>query len=210
MSVGRLTRDEKRARTRESLIDAAGREFAERGFHGASLDHIAEVAGFSKGAIYSNFASKEDLFLAVLDRHNEEQRASLAETLARGTTVEERLAAVGAWFRRVLETDREWTLLALEFTMYAARNPEVRSALADRDAETRQRITELIGAQAADLGLDLPVPAPTIATAILAMGTGLSITRLIDGDDVPDAVFPTAVALLLGVGLGEPSPEAER
>ena len=45
-----MTRDEKRARTRESLIDAAGREFAERGFHGASLDHIAEVAGFSKGA----------------------------------------------------------------------------------------------------------------------------------------------------------------
>ena len=72
----RLTRAESRQRTRDQLIDSAAKVFAERGYHAASIDEIAEDAGFSKGAVYANFPTKEQLFLAVMDRQQKLQQQS--------------------------------------------------------------------------------------------------------------------------------------
>lgn len=199
MTGSRLTRDEKRAQTRESLMEAASVVFARRGYHAASLDDIAEAAGFSKGAIYSNFESKEDLFLAVLQRHDEEQRATLALALGEGHTLAERLENLGRWFRLLMETERDWALLTLEFTMYAARNPKLRDALAEREAESLRSVTALIGHQASELGLDLPADPGLLAEIVLALGSGLSERRLLADEALRDDLFPTAVALVLGL-----------
>lgn len=193
----RLTRDEKRAQTRDALIDAAARVFARQGFHGASLDEIADAAGFSKGAIYSNFDSKEDLFLQVLDHHDRQQQAALAEVLASVSTLEERLRSLGEWFDRTVEEERDWSLLTLEFSMYAARNPSLREALAAYHRESKQAVANLIERQAAELGFPLADDPIRLAQAVQALGTGISIYRLVDADAMAKDLFPMAVARLL-------------
>lgn len=203
MGPVRLTRDEKRAQTRDALIEAAARVFARQGFHGASLDEIAEAAGFSKGAIYSNFVSKEDLFLQVLDHHDRQQRDVLTEVLARGSTLDERLRSLGEWFDRMVEEERDWSLLTLEFSMYAARNPSLREALAAHHRESKQAVANLIARQSADLGFPLADDPARLAQAIQALGTGISLHRLVDPQAMSADLFPTAVARLLGL---EPPP----
>lgn len=202
----RLSRDEKRAQTREALIDAAARVFARQGFHGASLDEIAEAAGFSKGAIYSNFESKEDLFLQVLDHHDRQQRASLSGVLARGATLEERLRALGEWFDRTVEQERDWSLLTLEFSMYAARNPSLREALAAQHHSSQRAVAELIERQSADLGFPIADDPAVVAQAIQALGTGISLHRLVDPDAMANDLFSMAVARLLGLEPPRPDP----
>ena len=82
VSAGPLTPDKRRELTRRHLLDAAAGEFARQGFHGASLDAVAAAAGFTKGAVYSNFSSKADLFLAVIDDRMERQAETLNEEIA--------------------------------------------------------------------------------------------------------------------------------
>src|SRR5574341_942153 len=90
MARRRLNREQKKTLTRERLLKAAERVFARRGYGGASLDDVAEEAGFSKGAIYSNFKNKEDLFLALVDQHIEERVRDIQRTLATGGQANER------------------------------------------------------------------------------------------------------------------------
>ena len=82
MTTARLTRAERREQTRDDLIAAADRLFVEGGFHATSLDQIAAAAGYTKGAVYSNFASKEDLFFAVYERRAEVSQAQMRELAA--------------------------------------------------------------------------------------------------------------------------------
>ncbi|HEX9684168.1 MAG TPA: TetR/AcrR family transcriptional regulator [Acidimicrobiales bacterium] len=194
----RMTRDEKRAQTRERLLEAAATVFARQGYAAASLDEIADAAGYSKGAIYSNYHSKEALFLAVLERHDAEQTASLGATLRVGGTLEERLASLGRWFRHQLDEEQDWALLSFEFTMYAARNPELAKALTERSRVFRTSVIGLVEGQASELGIDLPAPAHRIADMVLALGTGISVHRLTDTSVGGDGLFADAVALLLG------------
>src|SRR2546421_12569390 len=93
MAVGTSIREEQRALTRARLLDAAKRVFARRGFHGASLDEIAREAGATTGAIYSNFAGKEDLFLALFEEHVASQVRKYRELFAQGQDLEERSRA---------------------------------------------------------------------------------------------------------------------
>src|ERR1700724_3041427 len=88
--AGRLTREQSKANTRERLLDAARSVFASSGFHGASVEEIASRAGFSTGALYSNFDGKEDLFLALMEREIEEHSREIAAAVARRASVAER------------------------------------------------------------------------------------------------------------------------
>src|SRR5512134_2307098 len=112
----RLTRSESKAATREELLEAARRVFLDRGYHGASLDLVAREAGYTKGAVYSAFANKADLFLAVYDREQERRRATLEHVTRSGdpTTQAE------DWLERV-RSERPWVLALLEFRLHAAR-----------------------------------------------------------------------------------------
>src|SRR5580658_225639 len=125
MTFEPLTADRRRQQTRDYLLQAAAQVFADRGFHAATLDEIAAAAGFTKGAVYSNFKDKEDLFLAMLEAIYAKEIVALKETLvASDVPPEARLGDFVSLLRDESgEPTDEWTALYLEFTLYALRNP---------------------------------------------------------------------------------------
>lgn len=197
MSRKRATRAEKKAATRAALIEAAARVFARSGYQGASVEEIAEEAGYSHGAVYSNFEGKEDLFLAVYEdyiawRVREIQSAHDAA----GDDLSERTrAAADQWMKR-LEADPEYFLLALEFTVYAARRPELREKFAARHGAVRQAIARSYKEQAEANDLALPLPAEELALVIQVLGAGLARERINDPDGVRAGLYGDFVALL--------------
>lgn len=141
-----LTPDRRRQQTREYLLKAAEQVFSERGFHGASLDEVAAVAGFTKGAVYSNFKNKEDLFLALLESRYEQNLESLQAALdpAEGPP-ETHLGDFARLIREQWEAGGSaWLMLDLEFLLYAVRNPAARERLAAFRRRDIDSVAELI------------------------------------------------------------------
>src|SRR5258708_11189245 len=111
----RLTRDQKKAQTRLQLLEAAANVFARRGYHAATVDEVAEEAGFTVGALYSNFAGKQDLFLEMLEEHFDRQVAIYAEISSRGATLEEKARGAADHWMTFLETNPQFFPLFIEF-----------------------------------------------------------------------------------------------
>src|SRR5918992_2559100 len=120
MPPTRLKRDESKAKTRALLLEAAARVFARHGFHGASVEEIAEVAGFSTGALYSNFSGKEDLFLALLDEEIAEDVRKYHEIFERARSLDEQARGGADEWMRELQRDPQHFALFIEFWAYAA------------------------------------------------------------------------------------------
>ncbi len=175
-----LTQAERKEQTRAGLVATARREFLERGFHGASLDHIAEAAGYSKGAVYSNFASKADLFLAVLDAHFEERARAYAGVALDGSDLEETYRAVARFRLEAEQREPEWEPLLLEFWTYAARRDDLREALAERRERFLDLIASLIEELAARHGVTYTIPAREVARGSAALLRGMVIERMLD------------------------------
>lgn len=192
----RLTREERKAETRERLLEAAAQVFARRGYQRASVDEIADEAGFSSGALYSNFAGKEDLFLALFERVIAEQVAGLADAVAGLPTVDARARGGAREWMAFLDREPELVLLFMEFWSFAMRDPEVRPRLAARYADVRERIGLLIEDGMRELGLELTLPVAQLATAIDALADGLAFQRLADRHAVPDELFGNVLAAL--------------
>lgn len=197
LAARRLSRDERKAETRAALLDAAGRVFARRGFHAAAVDEVAAEAGYSTGALYSNFEGKEDLFLALLQREIERQADGVARAVAERRTLDERARGGAAYWIEFLDREPELVLLFMEFWAYAVRNPEVRARFAARYAEVRAALARIIGDGARELGVELALPPDQLATAIDALADGFALQRLADPDSVPDELFADALAMLL-------------
>jgi AcrR family transcriptional regulator len=192
----RLTRDEQRSRTRASLIDAAASVFARRGFNGASLDEIAQEAGFTKGAVYSNFASKDDLFLAVLEEHLSERIGEVRAAFAEIGSLRDVRAGGRAVAHRV-DTDRDLWLLFMEVWNRAAREPEVRARIAGLYEAWREAVGRLIEARFEEVGVPLPAPPEDLAAATIALAEGHALQRLIDPDRVGDETYGDMLAYLI-------------
>jgi AcrR family transcriptional regulator len=182
---------ERRAATRERLVDAATKVVARQGFHAATVDQIAEEAGFSVGALYSNFDGKDDLFLAVFDGHLRWYEERLRAAAAAPDTGR----AFRDWMDALTE-DREQLLIFIEFWAYAVRKPKLRRTFAARLAEIRTAMAAAIEQRAASTGNDLPVPAATLALVLLAVGRGLGLEKLADDDAVDDAVAELIASLV--------------
>lgn len=193
----RLTRAESKERTRALLLDAAATVFAREGFGGASVDAIAEEAGFSKGAVYSNFAGKDDLFLALLDRRLEEYGQDWLRVFAHGTSPEERRDGTEQLLARETGTQRAWTMLELEFILYALREETARIKLAERYRGIREAITATLAQHEAETGLALPLPPETLAWLLPALSSGLDVRVQIELDS-PDNLWPAALQQFLG------------
>ena len=185
----RLSRAEQNDRNRALLLAAARRVFLERGYYAATLDQIADEAGFSKGAVYSRFASKADMFLGLLEDRIAEraaQNAQLAEDLA-GTG---NFAAVIDLAERAERGTPGWRLLVTEFRIHAARDTELNrryAALHARTVEGIASVLVLISEQDAER---LPVPPRQLAGLLLAIDTGLALEQQADpealgGPDLP-------------------------
>jgi AcrR family transcriptional regulator len=178
----RLTRDQKRERTRKELLDAAGRVFARRGYRAASLDEVADEAGYSKGAVYSNFDSKEELFLTLIQEHMREHLEGANAAFSTGETLIERLQSGSDYLAKVVEQDREWCLLVMEFWGQAVRDPQLREVFAADYESWRHSIAELIETQSVELGLPLSAPPAELASAIIAFYEGFVLQKMIDPD----------------------------
>jgi AcrR family transcriptional regulator len=198
-----MSRKETQRRTRERVLGAAAKVFARRGYHRATVDEIASEAGFTIGALYSNFAGKEELFLALADRQVEER---VAEVTAMGDAAAgdqpDRDAA--DQLRAFLERDPEWPLLFYEFWSLSVRNPELQGELAKRRDAIRDALAETLERVAKRHGFKLRFPAPVLATAIAASLNGLAFERAADPDALPDEVFAEFVTAVLGCAIAAP------
>ncbi len=146
MAIERLTPERRRQLTRDALIAAAAHVFTHKGFHAASLDEIAETAGFTRGAIYSNFGSKEELLFAVIDHFEDVRLAGVAEAIeaeANGDPTSAAVAAGNIW-RKLFFRPQELLALNLELRLYALRNPEARKRLAELERQTSDKLTSFI------------------------------------------------------------------
>jgi AcrR family transcriptional regulator len=198
-----LTRKEAQQQTRERLIEAAAKVFAWRGYHRATVGEIASEAGFTIGALYSNFACKEDLFLAIADRQVEERVAEV-EAIAAAAEGEEPGREAAEKLRAFLERDPDWPLLFYEFWSLSVRNPELQGELAKRRDAIRDALAETLQRVAGQLGFELRFPAPMLATAIAASLNGLAFERAADPEALPDEVFAEFVTAVLGCAIAAP------
>jgi AcrR family transcriptional regulator len=197
----RLTRAEAKARTRRRLLDAAARTFARKGYAGASVEEIAEAAGYSIGALYSNFGGKEELFLELMvsgARARVERGREIVDAVQAGT--EEPESALGRFFTEAADKDDDLPLLQAELWLYAMRNPELREPLAAAQREPQAALEELMEPVLARVGAAGAVPASTVATVASAMFQGLLRQRRLDPPSVPDALLRQAMRwLFLGI-----------
>jgi len=191
----RLSRKERQAHTRARLMRSAASIAAQRGLERASLDAVAEHAGFTKGAVYANFESKEDLFLSMLDARFAERLAELDRILSSEDDPDTQARAAAAGFIAAIESDPEWERLFVEFAVYAARNEDFRVELVARYRTMRERIAELLTARAARLGIEPVLPPGQVATMTFAMANGIALERLLEPDAVPDGLYPEMMAI---------------
>jgi len=195
VSQARVTRAERQQQTRERLIEVAGQMFLAVGYAGTSLDKVAVEAGFSKGAVYSNFAGKEELCLAVLDEIHAEKMRRVQEVFAEDVPIETRLKTFVEWARSGLGEPR-WTTLEVEFAAVARQNPWVAGELVKRHREVRRLIAQLISSTVEQAGLETTLPVDQVATAMLALGAGLGGMRALDPKVEMD-VFGAVLASLV-------------
>jgi len=192
MKPRRLTRREKQAHTRSCLLESAGRVFTRRGLQQASIDEIAEGAGFTKGAFYANFKSKEELFLAMLDERFAERLAQIDRATAGDDEIEAQAYQVGLEFGQHLRANAEWERLFFEFAAYASRNEDFRQELVTRYRALRSRIAELCERRVGDLGPgEAPVSADQLALMTFAMANGTALEQLLEPETVPDDLYAT-------------------
>jgi AcrR family transcriptional regulator len=209
-----VTRAEKQARTRAALLESAARNASRHGLDGASVDRIAAGAGYTKGAFYANFQSKQELFLAVLDQRFADELERLDRMLTGESEPAEtaRRASVEAIGRA--GADPDWHRLYFEFVAYAARNEDFRRELASRHRELRRRLTEIYGRWAEELPAEPPLPMDEIAAMTDVMFDGFMLDKLID-PDLGDEVYGTMIAVFfrglqaLAVGWEPPADNRE-
>jgi AcrR family transcriptional regulator len=185
-----------RTQVREELLAAAARVFARRGFHGASVEAISEDAGLSTGAIYSNFRSKEDLFLSLYEDRIERRRGELRSAVERAGGGLAGVAAASAEVGEAFRRDRYWFLLYFEFALHAARDPAfARRFRKVRKAGLRQ-LERGLGEGLAHSGLDPTLPPVQLARGLRALSYGLALERLVDDGRGSEALFGRLAELI--------------
>jgi AcrR family transcriptional regulator len=193
----RLTRAQAKQQTRERLLQAARRVFVERGFHATTLDQVAEEAGYTKGAVYSAFESKTDLFLAIFEERIRRRAGELGRIAARVGSLDELAQAGERFWTATLRNEREWSLLLVEFEVYAARDAVLRKRLAGIRGVFRSAMCKTIEAVAAAAGEHLAVPAEELTVAILALGNGIMLESLTGASTDAIEAYRASLTLLL-------------
>ena len=199
----RLTRPERREQTRGDLLAAARAVFERQGFHRASLDGIADEAGYTKGAVYSNFASKEDLFFAVYQRRVEQVLTDVVPGL-REAGPERALDWLATLTIQRRDSDDGWLAVFFEFWAHVLRHTELRDRFAAIHASFLEPLTDAVRQLADDRGLVLPgdVTATQVALAWNAMEVGLGLERLTQPQTVDVVLARRMGRLLLDAAFG--------
>jgi AcrR family transcriptional regulator len=190
----RLTREESRAQTRARLLDAAYQVFATEGIEPASIDRIAELAGYSRGAFYSNFQTKEELLAALAERESERSAADF-RAMEEAHLPPDQQVQVLREYALAESTDKRACLFYLELEMYGVRHPEVRPTIGEfvrRDTERAGRFLDRLF----DLfGVTEHPPSELIVSSFIAMAQGLTMRQIVDPDTLSDEVVREALGL---------------
>ncbi len=204
MSKVRLTREQSRDQTRQRLFDAAQSIFLTKGFVAASVEDIAELAGYTRGAFYSNFASKSDLFLQLLKRDHENVMADMRAIFDAGETRQQMEASVLHYYSTHFR-DNECFLLWMEGKLQAARDPEFRVGFTACLRELREATTEYVSQFSERVGTPLPMPARELAIGLLALSDGMQFSFAFDPQGVTAETTESVLAgFFRRVVFGEP------
>jgi AcrR family transcriptional regulator len=189
----RLTRPQQVERNRELVIDAAWQIFSEAGYAKATLEAIAERAGFSKGVVYSQFESKADLFLVLLERR-------IASRAERNRELAETLPPAGA-LAAMIDVPREldWQRALIEFRAQASRDDTLNRRYAGLHARTIERLAGMLETVCARAGVEPPVATRTLAEYVLAVGTGVTLERATEPDALPNDALVRLLTRTLGL-----------
>jgi len=183
--VEKLTRERRRQQTRDVLIAAATEVFARHGFEGASLEEIAETAGFTRGAIYKNFAGKAELFFAATDRLNEQViEAFRAIAPASADAQDWDFSQLAELWRASVNDFDDLFAISKEYELYVLRNPSARKRAIAHRRKNKALVASFIEEVAQRSGMTLRLPAPTLASIILAAADGLTFAARVDGEDL--------------------------
>jgi len=168
----RLSRTESQAQTRERLLQSARQLLARHGYGGVSVDMIAAEAGYSKGAVYSNFATKEMIIFELLERHAEQETSEFRRIMQLDPAA--RRGAIGKWLDN-MHADADWDVVTVELQLYARRNPD----FARRFYSLEERLTdfhaEIIAERFQAAGRVPPVDPKTLSIAFRTLACGLSL-----------------------------------
>ncbi len=196
---GRLTRDERRAKTRERLLDAAADVFNRLGYHGASLEAVAEAAGYTKGAVYSNFASKAELFAALAERRGASANPEPTWQAFLEMPIGDFIDGMGEMLRSQAARDETWDVLTIELWLAAMRDPSLRSVVAHDYRQMREEFGPVIERKLAEEGITTPFTAAELGSLVSAVGSGLILQYYLEPDAVDPDLLPRALRRLLGL-----------
>jgi AcrR family transcriptional regulator len=191
-SGGRMSRAQRKEMTRELLLDAAIDVFAEKGYHGASLDDVAEAAGFTKGAVYSNFTRKSDLFRALLERETRRTDDALRRVIE--AVPLELLPDVAGELLRHPDPERSTQTLMVEFWLAGVRDPSLRQTLLAATDDLGEVLAGKLRAAGAQPGLD----GRELAVILDALTTGLLMNQALDPDGDQPTLYAKAIHKLIG------------
>jgi AcrR family transcriptional regulator len=192
----RLSRSEEQARTKARLLEAAAEVIARHGLDRASLDEVAAQAGLTKGAIYSNFTSKTDVVVALIDAQFESHFQGLETSVDPSEELPNQTSqAADAWLA-ALAVSGESFLLSIEIALYLARQPHVRERFAEHYKKLRTKYAQIVQDYGASAEGELALPPEQMSTIYMAMVQGLSLAKLTQPDAVPDELFANALELI--------------
>jgi AcrR family transcriptional regulator len=194
--MARLTRQEARANTRGRLLEAAGACFARLGYGGASVDAIAEGAGYSKGALYSNFADKEAIFLELMRSHMASEQTAIEALMSGGEARGDILKGLESWLEGV-SRHTDWPLLAVEMQLHANRNPVFASEYGTLNTAHRAALGQLVAGLFAKAGKRPPAAPELLAGALMALSVGLVLQRPVAGETQGADPMAAVVRLLI-------------
>jgi AcrR family transcriptional regulator len=182
---------------REALLRAAGEVFAERGFREASVDEIAERAGYSKGALYWHFKSKDDLFFALMDASIDVPTREMIELLESAPAEQDMAPEASRRFVELMSGPRELLLLDKEYWSQALRDPKLRARYAEHRDDLRAALARALELRLQHLGAPpLDVDYEEMATVLMGLAAGLAQERLMEPRAVPDHLLGSTIVLI--------------
>jgi len=199
----RPTRKETQARTRQRLLDVSHELFTRDGYHAVSMARIAAEAGYTTGALYANFRSKSDLFLALIESERRRQRLATEAAIVRRlrdagqadgapSAIEAAVAAMGDVFERQMADHPGWQLAQVEFLSTVRADDDLRSDVSRVFQRAVDELADTVRAFAAADGVELGVDPDHLARVVIAIDAGISLIQHLDSDVPPAELYRIA------------------
>jgi AcrR family transcriptional regulator len=192
----RLSRRDSQARTRARLLESAAEEFARNGLERTSIEQVASGAGYTRGAFYGHFESKEELCLAMLEERFDRYLDEFSRVLATDEEPEIRARRAGDHLARIVESDPASQRLLFEFAAHGLRNERFRRELVERYRRLRERVAEVFRLHAEEYGVRSPVPFDRLALMTFTIANGVALAKLLEPEHVPEDLHGEILEIL--------------